>query len=195
MSHSSLDDRIIRFHDTAMNLLESQGDTTGSREEIRRRLVALALEPNILPNLALDRLHTTGSSATILREGTDGRGALMLLRLPAAEPTPVHNHNSWGVSCVVEGNNRYWAWSRHDAGSDHERVDLRLDQTIDQGPGDSMLWGDPPQDWHAQQGIDDDAIEFVFFGTNPLRQPRAYYDPETNLISYAYASDRMSSAS
>lgn len=195
MSQENLDPRIIEFHDRALELLETSGDILTTRQEIRRQLIVLAGEPEILPDVALDRLHTTGSSATILREGPDGRAALMLLRLPAAAPTPVHNHNSWGVSCVVQGRNRYWAWSRRDAGDNPDQADLRLDLMVDQSPGDAMLWDDPPQDWHAQQGIDDDAIEFVFFGVNPLHQPRAYYDPESNAVTYAYASEPMISSS
>ena len=188
----SIDNRIAQFHAEAMETLDRPGDTIAARLEIRARLIELAGQPGILPDVALDRLHTTGSSATILFEGEGGRGALMLLRLPPDEPTPVHNHNSWGVSCVISGRNRYWRWERFDDGDQPDRADLRLAETIDQQPGDAMLWDDPPQDWHAQQGLDGDAVEFVFFGTNPLRQPRAYYDPETGIVTHAFASDMAS---
>ena len=187
MNHS--DTRIAQFHTEALAILDRLGDTPAARVEIRTRLIALAGQPDILPDIALDRLHTTGTSATILHEGENGRGALMLLRLPPDEATPVHNHNSWGISCVVSGRNRYWRWARFDSGEQPDRADLRLAEVIDQQPGDAMLWDDPPQDWHAQQGLDGDAFEFVFFGTNPLRQPRAYFDPETGVVTYAFASD------
>jgi hypothetical protein len=154
------------------------------------KLIDLARTPGILPDIELDRLHSTGSSATILHEGRGGVGALMLLRLPPDQPTPVHNHNTWGVSCVVSGRNRYWRWERLDDGSDPDRGELRVAEVKDQQPGDAMLWGDPPHDWHAQQGLESDAFEFVFFGKNPLLLPRAYYDPGTGEIAYAYASDR-----
>ena len=71
-----------------------------------------------------------------------------------------------------------------------DHADLRLAEVIDQQPGDAMLWDDPPQDWHAQQGLDGDAFEFVFFGKNPLlRQTRAFFNPETGEVTYEYASD------
>jgi predicted metal-dependent enzyme (double-stranded beta helix superfamily) len=183
--------QIATFHSAALSLLETNGDTEETRIAIRSMLVDLATTPGIIPDMTLDRLHTAGSSATILHEGPDGIGALMLLRLPPAQATPVHNHNSWGISCVASGRNRYWRWERLDDGSDPGRGDLRLVEVLDQRPGDAILWGDPPQDWHAQQGLEGDAFEFVFFGRNPLLQPRAYYDPETHGITYAYASDRM----
>jgi predicted metal-dependent enzyme (double-stranded beta helix superfamily) len=188
------EERIAAFHSRALSLLEADGDTIDTRAAIKSLLVDLATIPGILPDVALDRLHTTGSSATILHEGPDGIGALMLLRLPPDQATPVHNHNSWGISCVVSGRNRYWRWERLDDGEDPDRGDLRLVEVLDQGPGDAMLWDDPPQDWHAQQGLDGDAFEFVFFGRNPLLRPRAYYDPETHVITYAYASDSMTRA-
>jgi predicted metal-dependent enzyme (double-stranded beta helix superfamily) len=186
---SELDPRIARFHADAMGTLESLGDTLEARRVIRERLKELSREKDILPDVDLNRLHTTGSAATILIEGEDGRGALMLLQLPPDAPTPVHNHNSWGVSCVVSGRNRYWRWERLDDGKDANRAEMRLAETHDQEPGDATLWDDPPQDWHAQQGLDGDAYEFVFFGTNPLRRPRAYYDPESHEVTYAFASD------
>ena len=186
---SEIDPRITDFHANALVALNRLGDTFETRQLIRDRLVLLSREPGILPDIALDRLHTTGSSATILMEGDAGRGALMLLRLPPDAPTPVHNHNSWGVSCVVSGRNRYWRWQRFDSGEDEQHADLRLAETHDQEPGDATLWDDPPQDWHAQQGLDGDAYEFVFFGTNPLLRPRAYFNPETKVITYAFASD------
>lgn len=191
MSPNELDARIVTFHQRALEVLESPDKPAVIRERIRDLLVKLAQEPEIIPDVALNRLHTSGSSATILLEGSDGRGALMLLQLPATAPTPVHNHHSWGVSCVVKGRNRYWAWRRFDDGDDPDRGDLRLDKVFDQRPGDATIWDDPPHDWHAQQGIDDEAIEFVFFGTNPLLRSRAYFDPETGTISHAFASDRM----
>lgn len=187
----AVDERIEAFHRWALALLASGGDPAAVRAEIRQGLERLAAEPGILPDVALARLHDTGSTATILRQGPDGAGALMLLRLPAAAATPVHNHNCWGVACVIQGRNRYWRWERLDDRSDPDRAEMRLAGVIDHGPGESVAWDDPLQDWHAQQGIDTDAFEFVFFGRNPNLQPRAYFDPETGAVTYAAATDQM----
>ncbi|HEU0165365.1 MAG TPA: hypothetical protein VFQ54_10000, partial [Thermomicrobiales bacterium] len=135
------------------------------------------------------------STATILHQGEDGYGALMLLRLPAEAPTPVHNHNSWGVACVVEGTNRYWRWERLDDLADPDRAEIRLVETFEHGPGEYAMWGDPPQDLHAQQGVGEAAYEFVFFGRNPNLQPRAYFDPGTGTVTYSAATDAMAAPS
>ena len=186
MTESTREDLIRAFHERALALLDSDEDGK-NRPEIARLLQELALQPDILPKVELARLHDAGSTATILHQGDDGRGALMLLRLPDDAPTPVHNHNTWGVAAVIEGTNRYWRWERLDDLSDPEHAELHMAEVFDHGPGEYVLWGDPPHDLHAQHGIDGIAYEFVFFGRNPNLQPRAYFDPDTGRITYASA--------
>jgi len=188
---SERDARIRGFHTRALALLDADDGNGARRQEIADLLQELASTPGILPDVALERLHDAGSTATILHQGEDGHGALMLLRLPDTAPTPVHNHHTWGVAAVISGRNRYWRWERHGDLGDPDHADLRLAEVFDHGPGHAVLWDDPPHDWHAQQGLDGDAYEFVFFGRNPNLQPRAYFDPETGAITYAMAANAM----
>jgi len=183
----SRDDLILEFHRKALDLLDD--DSEENRNQIAILLRDLALQPDILPNVALDRLHDAGSTATILHQGEDGRGALMLLRLPDDAPTPIHNHNTWGVAVVVQGTNHYWRWVRTDDLTDPNHADLELAGDFEHGPGEYVVWGDPPDDLHAQQGVHGVAYEFVFFGRNPNLQARAYFDAETGEITYASAVD------
>ncbi|MGC4190287.1 MAG: hypothetical protein QM589_03520 [Thermomicrobiales bacterium] len=194
MNTDARNERIRAFHMQALALLDSDDGSGTQRREIADLLQELAATPDILPNIALDRLHDTGSTATILHQGEDGRGALMLLRLPDTAPTPIHNHNTWGAAAVIAGVNRYWRWERLDDLSDPDRAELRLAEVFEHGPGHTVLWGDPPHDLHAQQGVNGDAYEFVFFGRNPNLQPRAYFDAETGAITYALAADAMTGA-
>ena len=189
MDESTRNELIQAFHTRALELLDTDDASGANREEIARLIRELALRPGILPNVDLARLHDAGSTATILHQGDDGRGALMLLRLPDEAPTPVHNHNTWGVAVVIEGINRYWRWDRLDDLSDPDHAEIRLAEVFIHGPGEYVLWDDPPHDLHAQQGIDGAAWEFVFFGRNPNLQPRAYFDPETGDVTYASAVD------
>jgi predicted metal-dependent enzyme (double-stranded beta helix superfamily) len=168
-------------------LLDTDDGRGKNRAKIAQLLQELALQPDILPDVDLAVLHDTGSTATILHQGEDGRGALMLLRLPDDAPTPIHNHNTWGVAAVIQGTNRYWRWERLDDLSDPDRAELQLEEVFDHGPGEYVLWGDPPHDLHAQQGVNGVAYEFVFFGRNPNLQPRAYFDPESGRVTYASA--------
>jgi predicted metal-dependent enzyme (double-stranded beta helix superfamily) len=175
------------FHAEAQEIMARLGESSEARAAIRERLQRLVLQPDILPEVELGTLHDTGSTATILHEGPDGRGALMLLLLPAEAAAPIHNHNTWGMACVVKGRNRYWRWDRLDDLSDPNQAEITLVEVFDHGPGEIAEWGDPPHDLHAQQGIDEAAYEFVFFGRNPNLQPRAYFDPETGAVTYANA--------
>jgi predicted metal-dependent enzyme (double-stranded beta helix superfamily) len=189
MTEASRKALIQAFHTRALELLDSDDASGRNRGEIARLLRDLALQPGILPFVDLERLHDAGSTATILHQGEDGRGALMLLRLPDDAPTPVHNHNTWGVAVVIQGENRYWRWERLDDLSDPGHAELRLGEEVVHGPGEYVLWGDPPHDLHAQQDEGGVAYEFVFFGRNPNLQQRAYFDPASGTVTYADAVD------
>jgi predicted metal-dependent enzyme (double-stranded beta helix superfamily) len=173
----------------ATDLLARHGATDEGFAAVGERLRRLAAQPGIVSDERLAALHGSGSTATILHEGTDGTCALMLARFPAEAPTPVHNHNSWGIACVVQGRDRYLRWERLDDGTDPNRADLRLAEERELKPGDVVAFHGPPHDIHSQQGIGEAAWELVFFGRNPNVQPRAYFDPETGAVTYASATE------
>jgi predicted metal-dependent enzyme (double-stranded beta helix superfamily) len=132
----------------------------------------------------LRALHGSSASATILAEGKDG-SALMLARFPSDAPTPVHNHDSWAVICVVKGRDRHIRWERLDDGSIEGLAEVRVVEERELGPGDVQFLEEPPGDIHSQQGIDGDAWELVYFGSNPLPKTRAYFDPEAGAVTYS----------
>lgn len=168
-------------------IMEREGlDEPGFRA-IGLCLRKLAEEPDIISDESLISLHGSGATAAILGRGVTG-SALMLARFPAESETPIHNHNSWGVACVVRGRDHYRKWDRMDDGSDPDRADIRLAWERDLEPGDFVWFGLPPDDIHSQQGIDEAAFELVYFGGDPFAQPRAYFDPATGAVSLADAS-------
>jgi hypothetical protein len=166
-------------------LLRRLGATDAGFAAVAERLRRLAAEPSLMDRPDLAGLH--GSAvASILCEGSDGT-ALMLACFPHEEPTPVHNHNSWGVVCVVRGTDRYLRWQREDDGADPAHARLRLAEERTLRPGDVLWFGEPPHDIHSQQGIGEPAWELVYFGSNPNTRPRAYFDPEAETVTYADA--------
>jgi len=98
---------------------------------------------------------------------------LMLSRFSPDAATPVHDHKSWGVACVVRGRDRYMHWELTGEGG------VRVLYEKELGPGSFVTWLGPPHDIHSQQGIDGDAMELVLFGTNVTATPRNYYDATT----------------
>ena len=92
--------------------------------------------------------------------------------------TPIHNHGSWGIIGVYRGRDRYQIWRRLDDSTDpgSARVELVEERVLE--AGDVAILPPPPQDIHAQQGLDGAPVyEFVLFGANTMILPRLYFDP------------------
>lgn len=148
----------------------------------------------------LDILARTGSGTA--RQGThgmdirggeihkepDGTLALMLARFPHEAETPVHNHHSWGVLCVVAGRDRYIHWKRLDDGSRPGYAEVVVDYEVLLDPGGVVHFPDTPGDIHSQQGHGDAPVwELVFFGRDPNARPRLYFDPKRRTVTPAAA--------
>jgi len=154
------------------------GATAENLHAVGTLLAKASAEPGFIPDAELHTLHGSESSFAILQTDADGL-TLMLSRFSPQEETPVHNHNSWGVACVVEGRDRYRHWRIAPDG------ELSIAYEKELGPGAFVTWPDPPDDVHSQQGIDEPAIELVLFGKNVTAIPRNYYDPETGKVRTA----------
>jgi hypothetical protein len=168
----------------ASELLVTNGPTTTTRQAIADAVRRLGTEVLVGDETALTSLHGAGAVATVLARAIDGP-VLMLGRFPSDAPTPVHNHNSWGIVCVVRGRDRYLRWDRRDDGSDREHARLTMGQEVELGVGDVAFLEEPPGDIHSQQGIGGPVWELVFFGHDPDAEPRAYFEPEAGTVTYA----------
>jgi predicted metal-dependent enzyme (double-stranded beta helix superfamily) len=162
---------VADFMTQARQLLAG-GVTTEKLETIGRLLARSSHEPGFVTDTEMQTLHGSESSFTILQSDPDGM-TLMLSRFSPEAPTPVHDHKSWGVACVVRGHDRYTHFEPAPEGG------VRVLYEKELGPGSFVTWLDPPHDVHSQQGIDDDAMELVLFGKNVTTIPRNYYDPAT----------------
>ncbi len=155
----------------------AQGADGPSREAVGRLLAEEAARPGFVPDAEMHSLHGGDSTFTVLQTDPDGL-TLMLAKFSALEPTPVHDHGSWGIACVVRGRDRYRHY-RNDGGT------LTLLYEKELGPGGFVTWPDPPHDVHSQQGVDEPAWEVVLFGKDVTRIPRHYHDLETGTVRTA----------
>jgi len=178
------DTRAAELVEWARGLLRADGPSIAVRQAIADAVRELGADLLVGSETALEGLHGDSAAATVLARADDGP-VLMLARFPSDAPTPVHNHNSWGIVCVVQGRDRYLRWDRHDDGSDPDHARLTLAQEIELGVGDVMFLAEPPGDIHSQRGIDGPVWELVFFGRDPDAAPRAYFDPDAGTIRYA----------
>ena len=159
------------FMSQARGLLAG-GATQQSLDAVGRLLAESSREPGFVTEGEMRSLHGSESSFTILQSDPDGL-TLMLSRFSPAAPTPVHDHKSWGVACVVGGRDRYVHWEKTADGG----VKVLFEKEL--SPGSFVTWLAPPHDIHSQQGIDEDAMELVLFGKDVTRIARDYYDAES----------------
>jgi hypothetical protein len=180
-----LSDVVGQLMADAVMSVSKLGATEPAFREIGELLRGLATLPGLFSEERLGALHGS-ASATILARHPTGP-VLMLARFPDDSPTPVHNHNSWGVLCVTQGRDRYTRWRRTDDGSVPGRAELSPAEERELAEGDIAWFGEPPHDIHSQQGIGGPAWELVFFGRDPNAQPRAYFDVDKGQVTYAGA--------
>lgn len=164
------------FMTEARGLL-ARGITEHNLDAVGRLLSEASREPDFVPATEMAGLHGGDSSFTLLQSDPDGL-TLMLARFSAVEETPVHDHNSWGVACVVDGVDRYRHWELEPGG-------VRLLYEKELHAGAFVTWLDPPRDIHSQQGVGGEALELVLFGKNVMTIPRRYYDPKTGDVRTA----------
>lgn len=154
------------------------GISTERLTQVGELLARASQEPGFVTEPEMRSLHHGQSTFTLLQTDPDGL-TLMLARFSPDEETPVHNHHSWGVACVVRGQDRYRHWQ---LGTDG-RVELLYEKVLERGA--FVTWLDPPHDIHSQQGIGEAALEVVLFGQNVATIPRDYFDPDTGEVTTA----------
>lgn len=168
---------VADFMSEARQILAA-GVTEERLNTVGELLAAASREPGFVTASEMRSLHGGDSSFTILQTDPDGL-TLMLARFSPREETPVHDHKSWGVACVVQGRDRYRHWTLASDG----KVRVLYEKLLE--PGSFVVWLDPPHDLHSQQGVDEPALELVLFGKDVTQIPRSYYDPETGKVRTA----------
>ena len=168
---------VADFMSRARDILAG-GVTDESLSAVGRLLATMSENRGFVPDSEMGSLHGGDSTFTVVQSDPDGL-TLMLARFSAKEETPVHDHNSWGVACVVSGTDRYRHWELGDDGT------VRILYEKELRPGSFVTWLDPPRDIHSQQGVGGDALELVLFGKNVMTIPRRYYDPRTGDVRTA----------
>ena len=143
-------------------------------DAVGRLLAEESAKPGFVPDAEMRSLHGSDSTFTILQSDPDGL-TLMLAKFSAEEETPVHDHGSWGVACVVRGRDRYRHYATRDG-----KVALLYEKVLE--PGGFVTWPDPPEDIHSQRGIGEPAWELVLFGKDVTRIPRHYHDLATGKV-------------
>ena len=185
LSDASREHTIAQFIADAHEVLAHGGVTESSLRALGDLLRRLAQLPDLIPDHDLAAMHGSDSSATVLHSDGAEAMTLVLAKFSPTAETPIHDHGSWAVACVVRGRDRYRHWERLDDSANPSHAELRLLYERELGPGDVVYWLDPPDDIHSQQGIDEPVWELLLFGKNAMIRPRHYFDPTTGAVRVA----------
>lgn len=183
MANQLIQDAIERSIVEARQAIDEHGVSETAMRAIQKALHKLASTPNLGEAASLQELHSSGAAASVLAsEGAEGI-TLVYGRFPPDQPTPIHDHGSWGVAYVLAGQDRYIHWKRLDDGSDPHRATLEVEYDRVLEPRDSVYWFSPPHDIHSQQGHDGEtAWELVMFGHDPMQVDRHYFDVDSGEV-------------
>jgi predicted metal-dependent enzyme (double-stranded beta helix superfamily) len=176
--------RLARLFADVQAVLDRHGVTDDGLATAGQLLAEVAAEPWVR-DVELAPKHGGASESRVLRSDGPDDLTLTLARFKAERATGVHDHGSWGVAVVVDGQDRYQMWERLDAGEDAGRARLRLAEEVVAGPGHVTWWFDRPHDIHNQEGVGGPVLELVLFGRDTSRIPRRYFDPEAGTVREA----------
>ncbi|HWO56924.1 MAG TPA: hypothetical protein VNN55_05105 [bacterium] len=164
------------------------GVTDTAMALVREALARLAGQPMLRDNAKLQEIHgSPKSNAAVLATRGDDSVTLFLARFEKGHPTPLHDHQTWGIVYVLEGRDHYVHMTARFA-RDSAHADLQVDFDTVLTPGTSVYWLPPPRDLHTQEALDSVVWELVLAGRNllgPSVMPhRHYFDPETGNVSH-----------
>lgn len=152
-------------------------------QQIQAALQRLAEVPGLRSHSEPREVHGGGVASAVL--GSESRSGLTLIlaRFTPGMSTPVHDHGTWAVAYVLEGQDRYTQWERLDEGGDPGRAELRVKYERVLEPGDAVYWFSPPHDIHSQEALGGPTWELILFGKNPLQGTLHYFDPPTGRVT------------
>src|SRR5215216_7456177 len=134
MDEQQVQDRLARLFADARAALAEKGLTNAGLAAAGRLLAEVATEPWVR-EVELAPKHGGASESRVLRSDGPDDLTLTLARFKVERATGVHDHGSWGVAAVVDGQDRYQRWERLDAGDEAGRAQLRLVEEIIAGSG------------------------------------------------------------
>jgi hypothetical protein len=179
----SVDDAIARTMSEARLAVKELGVSEAAMRRIETALSELARTPGLKERASLRQLHGGGGASGVLASDGEDDLTLLLARFEPGKSTPIHDHGSWAVAYVIEGEDRYTQWERLDDGSDPAQAKLRVKYERTLRAGDAVYWFDPPHDIHSQEAMDVVSWELLLFGKNPQQGILHYFDRESGRVT------------
>ena len=166
-----------RFVRDAMEIRHRHLDDQSTVEALTPLLERLAAQPSCLAPLG----HGISPEQSFDLYTVDDLTIRVVIWLPG-ETTAIHNHNSWALISVVEGNERNTNYRRLDDGSRPWHADLEEIGPVEITPGTSASIF-PPHDIHAVSIPAEKTVAIHVYGNNLGRQWRYQFDLDTGEVT------------
>lgn len=171
------------FVEDARRVLGNDGD---DRERVVAELTPLVERVLWDDGLFDERFRAepeNGRPRYVYHSAPDGSLQVYVVEFAPGQPTPVHDHVTWGLIGVCGGRQRTGRYERIDDGSDPHRADLKLlsDEVLERGAVYPLL---PPNDIHRIETVGDaPSYSLHVLGVDLGRQKRNIFDPETGEVT------------
>ena len=106
-----------------------------------------------------------------------------MVEFAPGQPTPVHDHVTWGLIGVCGGRQRTARYERTDDGADpyHAELEMLSDEVLERGAVYPLL---PPNDIHRIETVGDSpSYSLHVLGVDLGRQKRNIFDVETGQVT------------
>jgi predicted metal-dependent enzyme (double-stranded beta helix superfamily) len=161
-------------------------EANGDRQQVVDRLKPLAEKVVWDDGLFDDRFRAEpemGRPRYLYNSEPDGSLQVYVVEFAPGNPTPVHDHLTWGLIGICGGAQKTTRYERVDDGSDPRRADLRLieERVLERGAVYPLL---PPNDIHRIETVGDQpSYSLHVLGVDLGRQHRNIFDPEQGTVT------------
>lgn len=124
----------------------------------------------------------SGRPRHVYYRAPDGSLQIYMVEFAPGQPTPVHDHVTWGLIGVCRGKQRTTRYRRLDDGSQPGRAVLEAfeDTVLERGAVYRLL---PPYDIHRIETVGQEpSYSLHVLGANLSRQHRHIFDPESGTV-------------
>ena len=150
-------------------------------KKIVRRVAPLAQRLVASPGVIKDEHYTCdeaqGFGVNLLHEEDDHSNAVFLIAWLPGRGTPAHNHKTWGVVVVADGEERESWWRRVDDGTrpGYAELERQTESTMAPGQVSCVLPEDIHQVWNDTDRV---SLSLHTYGKHINFTGRSEFDPE-----------------